>query len=287
MASDAHPHMKLVEDLVEKYQALSLALNELRPLLMKDPAPMWCPVPGASRFNAVESLLGHFNGDPALPAGVMCVSPDILPVVTRVNEAKDQFKATVMAMREAAAVKKTRIDRILTQLFGPESARPECLTSALRSTDLSRLDLMRTYTNVRVLPSPLRSISFTWSIGHQLSREVSVAEASEWVEALKSEEFKTMARNLLARLRPGEKLARVVELPNQLRANLTYHSEGGALARKSISIANVVLCPQDVLPQCVWREDPGTNTAKRLQRWDKKIDDQEYIPGLKLHLYRS
>ena len=156
----------------------------------------------------------------------------------------------------------------------------------MKTAGISRLDLLRCYAQIRVLPSPLESVSWTWAKTHSSIDPITVAQAITMAENLPKEKTKAFALEMLACLKPTERLVLKKKLPNQLRANLVWR-EAGERKRKAVTISGIVVGQDAALPQYVWRDDPANSDQKtqRLSRVDTTIEAEPYIKALGIHRY--
>ncbi|CBL46999.1 Hypothetical protein HDN1F_34160 [gamma proteobacterium HdN1] len=236
---------------------------------------------------AMTQLWRLDEGDTLPSAGILCGSPTTLERAIEFNAAKNDFQQAVQKIREYMKDgKKTRLDRQVERVLAIEGIRTDELTLALKRTHLSRLDLLRCYAQIRILPKNLESISWTWAKTHSVIDPVSREDALVLATKL-GVRARAMAEHLLAQLPEGTMLAYKKPLPNQLRANLTWRDEEGALMRKAVTISGIVLCQDSSLPECIiWREDPkGEKPVPRKQRTDVALAPEPYVKALRLHLY--
>jgi hypothetical protein len=227
-------------------------------------------------------------GEVLARSGVVCCSPATIQEAMKLNSKKEAFQATIKSIRECTNGKKTRIDKLIDRVLQQEGIRTKELEIALNRANLNRLDILRCYAKIRVMPKNLQSISWTWARTHSVIDPISREDAIKEAHALQNPETRDIVLSLLARLPPGEMLAYKKELPNQLRANLVW-KEDGCIKRKAVTISGVVLSQDEILPKHVWRDDPGELDSDaplgRLKRLDARIDPEPYIKALHLHLY--
>ena len=285
-----------IADLLQRYEALATACatfgrtvqadNDL-PLLL----PTYNQAAGGEREAAARALtrLWHPDiGESLVSAGMLCASTDTLAAAESLNAAKQAFKSAVAAVRDHCLKDKTRLDTLIGRLLKEEGRRNAALKGALAIAHINRLDLVRCYSQVRILPSDLRSISWTWATAHSTIHRVTQAEAVELAQKLNDQDARETALSLLATVSPGDSLAYKKTNANQLRANLVWY-DGEVLRRKAITISGIVLSQDPHLPRYVWRDDPAKLTPEqrpdRLPRIDTIIEEHPFIRALYLHRY--
>lgn len=291
--------MELVLELLQKYEALEAANARFADAVRADKdLPLLLPEcegePNREVAIKAMSQMWYLEPGESLPrAGVVCSSPATIQEAENLNEYKADFQASIKSVRDKVTGEKSRldklIDRVLLQQNEKERHRVEELQLALKRAQINRLDLLRCYARIRVLPKDLMSISWTWARTHSVIDPISREDAIKQAENLSDGESKEVALSRLSSLAPGQMLAYKKKLPNQLRANLLYH-EDDEVKRKAVTISGIALSQDSALPKkWVWRDDPGELDPKapmnRITRLDSKIDPEPYIKALHLHLY--
>lgn len=292
----------LVADLYEAYQALVDACSTVRVSIRDDGEqglPVYVPTYAESesdrqslqaRQAASDSITQiHGIGGQALTAGIVCASPTTIDSVSALNQCKERFKDTVMAIKAcyAQSAPASRIAKLIQNEITEKGYRSEALKSAMEISGTKGLDLKRCYAQIRVMPPKLDMFSWTWTVKHARIIRITVGEALELVDNLPAPDSPAanVARSLLATLPENEQIARKVPLANQLRANYAYLAEG-EIVRKSCPISGVVMAQQGQLPRYLWRDNPGKGTDRdpRLAR-ASGIEPVPFFKALGLHRY--
>lgn len=292
----------LVADLYEAYQALVEACSVVRASIMDDGVqglPVYVPTHGESekdrqslqaRRTASESITQlHGAGERALTAGILCSSPATVESVSVLNDCKERFKDSVMAIKAcyAQSAPASRIAKLIQNEVTEKGYRSEALVSAMEISGTKGLDLKRCYAHVRIMPPNLDIFSWTWTIKHSRIIRITVGEALEMVDNLPVSDTGAadVARSLLAAFHKDECLARRAPLPNQLRANYAYQVDGETV-RNSCPISGVVIAQQTNLPRYLWRDNPGEGKDRdpRIAR-ASGIEPEPFIKVLGLHRY--
>ena len=289
----------LIADLLQSYEAMKSACNTLSRAVNGDAGlPLYLPTykgePGGQRQAASDAMtqLWHLDpGESLETAGILCASDNTVTAATELNTCKDAFQQSVKAIRAIGKNdEKARIDRLIERALHIEGLRTEELKEALATARINRLDLLRCYAKIRLMPRDLQSISWTWAKTHCAIVQVSIDEAVEMADKLSNRATAGTVIDLLSRLPSGEKLAYKKNLPNQLRANLVW-MEQEERKRKAVTISGIVISQDEVLPRYVWRDNPDTlepdQQNHRLSRIDIGIEASPYIKALHLHRYIS
>ncbi len=284
----------LVIQLLKRFDRLSQSCHEFSNSIKSDQGLPWIlPTfdgPEAlARKQAAQSLtqLWHPDaGNESLEAGLLCCSKTTLQLAEQLNQHKSQFQAIIMEIRKHGTGDKTRVDKLVERVLQKEGRRTDELSLALKQAGINRLDLLKCYAKIRVLPPNLRSISWTWAKTHSAIVSITHKEAVELAQNLTNPKAMHTALSLLSNIPSGEKLAMKKKLPNQLRANLVW-LENEIPQRKAVTISGIVLSQDPKLPKFVWRENPDANenNVERLTRWDTQIDATVYIRALNIHRY--
>ncbi len=284
----------LFVDLLQTYEALTAACRDFADTARADAKlpvllPTYTGKPKDAREAAIASLTELWHPEPGaapIKAGILCASAPTCAQAEALNAAKAAFQAAVLAVRAKGKPDKSRIERLVDRVLKQEGRRNNELAHALRRARINRLDLVRCYRTVRILPPRLVSLSWTWATSHASIVPVTLPEALAMANSLADETARAAALARLTRLDASEKLAQRKPLPNQLRANLVCR-DGDTLVRKTVTISGVVLCQDDALPRTLWRDNPAVrdHAPPRLRRLDATIAPQAFVTALRLHRY--
>ena len=288
----------LVIDLIERFSnleekskafAAAVRADSNLPLLL----PTYSGKPGQVRETAITAMTMLYRQnvtDPPLPtAGLVCSSPETVAAAEDLNSAKAEFHEAVKALRRISKSESSRIDKLITRMLGEEGQRDENLKTALARARLGELDLLRCYARVRILPSGLLSISWTWATQHTSSVQISLKEAQAMAAKIPDDEVRLTAYDKLNQLSPDEPLVIRKKVPNQLRANIAW-SEDGKRRRKTVPISGIALSQDERLPEYIWRDEPADDEGERptrLKRSDSVIESEPYIKAMRLYRHDS
>ncbi len=287
-----------ISDLLHSYNEMDSTRKALaRSIRNEAPQEMFLPTyvgPADEQGQAViKSLIEIWNIDSKevrINAGLLCASDNVIDRALALNEAKKCFQQAVAAIRALSpdSAKRSGIDKLALRALADQHGRSKELKKALASARISRLNLTHCYRQIRVLPSKLESISWTWAKSHSDIKEVSMDQALELADTLLAEETRQRAFEALnATANTDAIFAQKKDKSNQLRANIVFE-EDGLRKRKSVTISGIVLCPSTTLPRCVWRDNPGLLDIEtdRLTRSDKRIESEPFIKELRLYRYK-
>ena len=217
--------------------------------------------------------------------GVLCVSNETAEVVTTLNESKKAFRESILTIKSAGKDNKDGVEKLIDRALNKEGLRTPELKQALDNARLSRLDLVKCYTLIRMLPKEVDSISYTWATNHSSVSQITAEDAVEMAESLSDENLKKTITAKLANLNPKELLAYKKEKPNQLRANLVY-TYNDEFKRQQVAVSGVMLYKNTSLPRIIWRDNPETKSSdNRIKRFDSKIEPKPFINALNIYRY--
>lgn len=285
----------LIPDVLQAAEQLLMDVRTFAAAAQRDALPVWLPPayagsPAEQRELAIHSLcrlwideLGEF---PA--SGLLCAGDETMAAAEALNATKQRLRAAVVALRASVRHHKTRITRLIDQVAAGDNTREAELARALRNMGFARLDLVACYRQITVLPSDLRSISWTWAKQHREITRVSYTEALAMADGFDSENSRRTALDALAHEDPDRPLAYVKIGGNQLRANIQFGPRD-AMQRKMVVTSGVCLTGQDLPPaaRIKWRECPEDPVSDRLTRSDARIEQDPICPELSLHRYAN
>lgn len=278
--------------MIEAYEAFLAAQGEFSMAIFADSElPIYLPghdEVSTARKVAVQTMTRNFflpPGETEIPSGIVCSSEKTLESATQLNQRKDDLQVAITEVREIGGAKKTSLDKLVDRALHREGRRTDELDLALGRMKLRRLDLLRCYAHIRILPPELESVSWTWATKHSSIKLIDLKEAEKMAEALPVASTRNAVLMALGGLKPGEKLALRKSLPNALRANIVWW-EDKTRKRKAINVSGIMLSPSTRLPKhCLWRDDPGETPPSRLERSDVALEKEPYIKALKIYRY--
>ena len=287
---------ELFTHLLDAYNQLEQARGQFLQTIQQDTLPYFIPPHPHStsplRQEGIESAAILWNTDDdsqRIKAGILCASANTLFAAEQFNDAKTHFKDAILRIRKASKDTKSRFDHLVERIYSQEAERSNDIKLAMKRLGISRLDLERCYSHIRIMPPHLDAISWSWKRSNIDAHRMTRDKAIELAENLSNPETRRVVTTILSDLSPKEELVQMRQTPNQLIANLTW-KEADQIKRKAVGISGIVLCQEKSLPRYVWRDDPGpideTNRT-RLKRMDATIEEEPFIHILRLHRYKE
>jgi len=215
--------------------------------------------------------------------GIIGASPDTLAAADECNQAKDAFKAAVLALKD---LRKADANALLEDL----QRRDETVASAMARMGAARLNLKQAYRRIPRLDRKPLKIGFTWSKQGRAIERTSVAEARRLLERRTETPQIRLELQRLASIPETEVLARIRSIRPHLRANLVFpatDSEGNETRRLMQAPLPILipLQPGERLPEFV-PISPEPSGQARLQRSDVRIEEDPFLPSIRVHRYR-
>lgn len=253
-------------------------------------------VGAAQRDLAITELtrLRHrSDGDPLIRSGIVCASPTTVGAVEVLNQAKAEFKQTVVAFRKAQDNEK-HPNHLLLRRFLEQTNRTISINEwseleiAFARLQWHRLDLLHCYANIRILPANTDTVSWTWATVHSAQTVITKEKAIELAKALDDPEKQARALADLGKVQQS-KLIQFKRLPPQLRMNVMH--PGGKNGRSTAyTVSGILIQPDTHLPEYVWRAPPDPDThqkRRRVKRSDAALPSEPCVPLLHLYLRKT
>lgn len=209
--------------------------------------------------------------------GLIGADADTLELTRVCNAAKDAFKAAVLALK---ALPRPQANRLIEDLH----QRAEPVARAMRRMGAARLNLKQAYRHIPLLVQRPDKIGFTWSNQGRTIQRTTVAEARRLLERRTESPEVNQALTTLARVPESEMLARVRSVCPHLRANLLFAGSGQRRLMQAPLPIVIPLKPGEGLPDFV---PVGVEPSgqQRLRRSDVRIDDEPFLPIIRVHRY--
>lgn len=214
--------------------------------------------------------------------GIVGASPSTVEAALRLNNSKDRFKAAVLALKQ---LNKTQTTALLSDLH----RRNEEVARAMRRMGNARLNLKQAYRHVPLLPQRPIKIGFTWSKQGRTIQRTTVAEARRLLERRSATQQTQAELQRLQTIPETEILARVRSTSPHLRANVVYQNPDDGLERRLVQAPLPILIPLaagEPLPEFV-PIPPEPTGQVRLKRSDVRIEDEPFLPLIRLHRYQQ
>jgi hypothetical protein len=214
--------------------------------------------------------------------GIIGASSDTLAAAHACNAARDAFKTAVLALK---VLGRTEAIAAMADLH----RRQDLVASAMRRMGAARLNLKQAYRHVPLLEERPLKIGFTWSRRGRVIQRTTVAAARRLLEQRVETPQVLLELKRLAEIGGDEMLARVRGVCPHLRANIVFADWGGyGVRRRLMQTPLPILIPLregEPLPEFVpVAPEPPVNP--RLRRADVRIEDEPFLPSIRIHRYR-
>jgi hypothetical protein len=287
-------------EVLDAFEALTHALSILSQSVQAEIDLMaWVqnnPHLHASTSNAREKAITILNQlqyldeqDPReilICAGFVGASSQTLAHVAEVNQAKERFKKSILALK-AANIPKT--DPFLTaELEAFLNTRHPHTAHTLKRMGLTRLHLKQCYRKIPILKHPPKKISWTWAHTRSI-KKISVLTAQALLLKKGNDPGIQMQLKKLSQLAPHEPLAIVQELAPHLRTNIVFHQASEA-DRKMIKGPIPIFFPCDKITPLPDFKPPSEKCGRdqnRTTRSDVKLEPVLFLPAIRAHRYRN
>ena len=218
--------------------------------------------------------------------GLVMADEHLIKLATKVNIAKDTFKALVQQVQKNDKDKWLSDKALL-------NTRHKNLREQLYYTGLGRVHLKQLYRHIPILASRPEKIGFTWYSNGRSIKRLTIAQAQTKLLAM-GEEKPHIQQQLqkLNTLHEHEILAQIQNQVPVVRANLVFkqldekgHAE---TIRKAMNVSLPLLVPEEnnkLLPVFNRIEDKPPSARTRIARSDFKICEEVFLPSLRVHRY--
>ncbi len=283
--------------LLASFETLLDRLNNLCTAIRQDSAlPAWVSRTEAElaenldmRFKAVQLYRALWYEDSQdgretwTCPGIVGASPATLDAALACNVAKDEFKASVLALKVLGRI---GINSAMADLH----RRWETVAEAMRRMGAARLNLKQAYRHIPLLEQCPLKVGFTWSKQGRVIQRTSVASVRRLLEQRVETPQIRLELQRLAEIGDDEPLVYVRAVCPHLRANIVFAKLGHVgVTRRLMQTPLPVLVPLNLgerLPEFVGvMPDPPRHF--RMRRMDVQIEDEPFLPSVRVYRYRS
>ncbi len=281
--------------LLDCFEELLTQLDAFCSAVRRDVLPVWVSRTEAELQESLDMRLkaiqlyralwyeGSEDGRETLTCpGIVGASPETLIAAQTCNTAKDAFKTAVLALKTLGRIE---MKAAMTDLH----RRQESITVAMRRMGAARLNLKQAYRHIPLLVERPLKIGFTWSRQGRVIQRTRLADVRRLLEQRVETPQVLLERQRLAEISSDEVLAQVRSVCPHLRANLVFAAtEGSGVRRRLMQTPLPIvtpLQPSQSLPEFVPvpAEPP---VGLRLRRADVRIEDEPFLPSVRVHRYR-
>lgn len=266
---------------------LSLGRNQVLPVwVSRTPLEVGTDLPMRAKAIKLYQALWYEDGqdgrDTLTCPGIIGADNETLGLAKACNEAKDTFKQAVLALKK---LPKADMDRLMEDLH----QRDETVATAMKRMGAARLNLKQAYRHIPVLDKRPIKIGFTWSKQGRTIQRTTVQEARRLLERRRETPQTRLELERLAPIANTEILARVRRVCPHLRANLVFQTPDNEIQRRLMQAPLPILVPLqpgEQLPEFV-PIAPDPPSSQRLQRSDVRIEEEVFLPSIRVHRYRA
>lgn len=234
-------------------------------------------------FNQLQYMDNQAPREIIVVPGFIGASSPTLKLASEVNECKDRFKKSILALKSA---KISPLDPMLTQKINSLLSRNNAAAQTLKSAGLARLHLKQCYRKIPILSRAPQKISWTWAHTRSI-KKITHKKAQEMLEKKGSDIGIQLQMEKLNTISPYESLAIVQDLAPHLRANIVF-TEEGKVQRKMIKGPLPILFPcqtQTPFPQFTPPTPKCDKDLNRMIRSDVRLDPVVFLPAIRAHRY--
>lgn len=285
----------LQQSLEEAFDTLCLSIDTLCRHVERHPPHIWClplsdgssPSPLIWLRDALTDMWYHDGQDGRATRnyiGVVAADDALMTLAEEVNRCKDLFGAVITDIRTALPT-----DR-LTAMRASLPLRPSAVNAHLCEDGLARLHLKQCWRRVLIAPAPVARLRLAWYSNGRSIKRLSVQEAEKLLMKLDtSADHIRIQYQKLAALPSDEPLAQVQAQAPLMRANLFFTEPlDDGRQRQAMNIAMPLFVPSvdGRLPHCNQPPAAPPETRTRARRSDSRIDDEPWLPSIRVHRYR-
>lgn len=282
---------RLLAELESDFDHLIEAVERLAACYAEAPTPAWALgeeiVDGQWLRRALTDFWyqdGQDGRETRSYIGLIAASPALMENVGAVNAGKARFAATLKRIRQSAP-------KLIPEIKAVLPFRHPVLHDHLRGKGLARLHLKQCWRQLPVADAPLSRVRLAWYTSGRSIKRLSVAEAEA-----KLAQMDTAAAHIRIQLRKlgdvpdGEPLAQIQQQAPVMRANLFFREaleDGRTRRAMNLPLPLFIPDPELKLPHV---NDPPVRppaTRTRARRSDQRLDDDVFLPSLRVYRYRN
>lgn len=210
--------------------------------------------------------------------GLVAITPHQITYANEINLAKDRFRKTVQKIKADDSV-------FWREIQGKLARRYKTLNDQLSREGLSRIHLKQVFRHLPLVVSRPEKVGFSWYTSGRSIQKITTNEAYDLLCKLNTESTHIQIQlERLASLPSNEPLARVQKQAPVLRANIVFANK----QRRSLNVSLPLLFPNEGqidLPDFNIPPETPPAVRQRLVRSDNRIEDEAYLPSIRVHRY--
>lgn len=281
-------------DLIKNFDTLVETTSKLCHSIRSNHQGYWIPLTeleqstGITGINKACTILSDFwyqDGQDGRETrscfGFIAVPDSTLELANTVNQLKDTLKQHVQILQK-------QNKQHWLELKGELARRHPSLQTQMHFSGLSRLHLKQTWRTITVINRTPVRIGFNWYHSGRSIQKVTVQQAYDALTRLdtSSPHIQTQL-SAVSQLASHTPLAKVQNLAPTMRANLFY-DDGESPLRHAMNISLPILFKagnEKTLPQHNEPEIEPPTERQRAVRSDRKIEDNPFLPSIRVHRY--
>ncbi len=286
--------MALQKALEEAFDALCASIDTLCRHVDRHPPQLWClpsddgqPRSAAAWLREALTDMWYHDGQDGRATrnyvGVVAADEALMALAEGVNRCKDHFGEVITQIRTTLPADQ------LTAMRAALPLRPSAVNAHLCDDGLARLHLKQCWRRVLIAPAPVARIRLAWYSNGRSIKRLSVQDAEKLLMQLDtSADHVRIQYRKLAALPSDEPLAQVQAQAPLMRANLFYVEpldDGRQRQAMNIAMPLFVPSPNGRLPHCNQPPAAPPETRTRARRSDSRIDDEPWLPSIRVHRY--
>ncbi|GHE19747.1 DNA replication terminus site-binding protein [Halomonas urumqiensis] len=215
--------------------------------------------------------------------GLVAADASLMERVAATNQAKANFAALLATIRQQAPA-------LIPEAKAVLPFRHPALHDHLRGQGLARLHLKQCWRAIPVAEAPVARVRLAWYSSGRSIKRLSVAEVEKRLLALNTDapHVRIQLRKL-AGIPSAEPLAQVQRQAPLMRANLFYREPlDDGRTRRAMNVALPLFAPSEDgrLPHHNLPPLAPPETRIRARRRDEKLEDEPFLPSLRVYRYR-
>jgi hypothetical protein len=275
------------EQLFIKFEKLRSATLKFTRSIETEATPIWLAGWHSEHSNSLESLLMdvwyHEDQDgreTRIYPGLVGLSRAQVTYANEINLLKDEFRDLIQKI-------KTDQNAEWREIQGRLAKRYRFVNEALSREGLNRLHLKQVFRHIPLLLKRPAKVGFSWYTSGRSIKKISKKEALDLLHKLNMESAHIKIQlQRLASIQDSEPLARVQKQAPVLRANAVFADN----KRRSLNVSLPLMFPNEgkqTLPEFNVPPTLPPNERQRLVRNDIKIEDEPFLPSIRVHQYRG
>jgi hypothetical protein len=283
-----------INDLIEEFNGLINETQALCQAIRQSNLPKWVPLTADEQLigmTATDKACRHFqdfwyqDGQDGRETrscfGLIAVEPSTLDLAITINGRKESFKSQIKALQKSHKESWLELRGMLGR------SHPE-LREQLKYSGLSRLHIKQTWRHIPVINRCPTRVGFNWYQSGRSIQKITVKQAQDALLKMDttSDHVQTQL-SLLNNLKEHEPLAKVQNLAHTMRANLFYDDASGPL-RQAMNVSLPILIKANENGALPAHNEPdlvAPAERQRKVRSDRKIEDEPFLPSLRVHRY--